>query len=146
MAELQTNKEHFHHVSIMVVDDDALVRSIMVEYLQAFGFTRITAPEQSSQAVRMLLDQKLPFDLILSDWQMPGVDGLELLRLTRKISYRQETKFIMITSQVMEEKEKIARARAEGVDSYIVKPFKGRLLHEKIWDVLGWSKNNVPTG
>ena len=123
---------------VLVVEDDAMVRSIVVEYLQAFGFKRIVAAETSHQAVRMLNDPGEGFDLVLSDWQMPGVDGLDLLRLSRKIPFRQELKFIMITSQVPEERIKIARARSAGVDAYIVKPFRGRLLRDKIWEVLGW--------
>lgn len=123
---------------VLVVEDDAMVRSIVVEYLQAFGFKRIVAAETSHQAVRMLNDPGESFDLVLSDWQMPGVDGLDLLRLSRKIPFRQELKFIMITSQVPEERIKIARARSAGVDAYIVKPFRGRLLRDKIWEVLGW--------
>ena len=138
MADLEKVMALPHHVSILVVEDDAMVRAIVVEYLQAFGFTRIHAPEQASVAARMLLDERLPFDLILSDWQMPDVNGLELLRLCKKLTCRKKTKFIMITSQIAEERTKIAKARAEGVDGYIVKPFNGVLLHEKIWSVLGW--------
>lgn len=123
---------------VLVVEDDAMVKSIVVEYLQAFGFKRIVAADSSHHAVRLLNDPAESFDLVLSDWQMPGVDGIDLLRLTRKISHRQELKFIMITSQVPEERIKIARARMAGVDAYIVKPFKGRLLRDKIWEVLGW--------
>ncbi|HVK62064.1 MAG TPA: response regulator [Bdellovibrionales bacterium] len=132
-----------HHVSIMVIEDDAMVRAIVVEYLQTFGFTRISAPDSSSEAVVSLLDEKLSYDLVLSDWQMPQVNGLEVLRLCKKLAHRRATKFIMITSQVPEEKDKIAKARAEGVDGYILKPFKGKLLRSKIWEVLGWRNASV---
>jgi DNA-binding response OmpR family regulator len=138
MAELEKLLDMPHHVSVMVVEDDAMVRSIIVEYLQTFGFTRITAPPDSSQAIVMLLDEKLPYDLVLSDWHMPDVNGLDVLKLCKKLTHRKNMKFIMITSQVAEEKNKIMRAKAEGADAYIIKPFKGKLLHEKIWSVLGW--------
>jgi two-component system chemotaxis response regulator CheY len=127
-----------HHVSIMVIEDDAMVRSIIVEYLQAFGFSRIKAPASSSEAVMALIDEKISYDLVLSDWQMPDVSGLELLKMSRKLWHLRKVKFIMITSQVPEEKEKIAKALALGVDGYILKPFKGKTLHAKIWEVLGW--------
>ena len=138
MDNVRRSSSLIERARILVVEDDAMVRSIVVEYLQAFGFKRIVAADSSRHAVRLLNDQGEGFDLVLSDWQMPGVDGLDLLRLSRKIPYRQAMKFIMITSQVPEERIKIAKARQAGVDAYIVKPFKGRLLRDKIWEVLGW--------
>ncbi len=138
MDNVRRSSSLIERARILVVEDDAMVKSIVVEYLQAFGFKRIVAADSSRHAVRLLNDQGEGFDLVLSDWQMPGVDGLDLLRLSRKIPYRQAMKFIMITSQVPEERIKIAKARQAGVDAYIVKPFKGRLLRDKIWEVLGW--------
>lgn len=141
MVDLTGNTEEtltIGRASVMVIEDDAMVRSILVDYLKSFGFVRIQAPEDSKSAVKMLLDHKMRVDLILSDWHMPAVDGIDILRLVRKLPVRTETKFIMITSQVAEEREKVARARAEGVDAYIVKPFKGQVLRDKIWAVLGW--------
>lgn len=125
-------------ISVLVVDDDAMVRSVLVEYLQAFGFTRIHDMKGGRQALKAINDGTIQVDLILADWQMPEIDGLQLLKLTRNNPMRKDVKFIMITSQVPEERIKITKARLAGVDAYIVKPFKGRMLREKIWDVLGW--------
>lgn len=132
-------------VSILVVDDDAMVRSVLIEYLMFFGFRRITDMSGGRAALKVLNDPQEKFDLVLADWQMPDVDGLALLRLTRNLAFRKETRFIMITSQVPEERIKIAKARLAGVDAYIVKPFNGQVLREKIWGALGWKNDGGQT-
>ncbi|MCM2282320.1 MAG: response regulator [Bdellovibrionaceae bacterium] len=142
MADIVDGQVEIATVSVLVVDDDAMVRSVLVEYLQSFGFVRIYDVKGGRQAMKLINDLSVPIDLILADWQMPEVDGLQLLKLTRNNPARKDVKFIMITSQVPEERIKITKARLAGVDSYIVKPFKGRLLHEKIWDVLGWKRED----
>lgn len=141
MVNLRDNAALISSISVLVVDDDAMVRNIICEYLRAFGFTDIVEAN-GRRAQQIINDTTAPIDLILSDWEMPEVDGLTLLRLTRKVPHRQSAKFIMITSQVPEERIKIIQARTAGVDAYIVKPFKGRLLREKIWSVLGWGSDS----
>lgn len=134
------------NIPILVVDDDAQVREIVVEYLKSFGFTRITHAKDSSQALKIVQDSKVPIELILSDWEMPEVNGLTLLKAVRKHPTRSQTKFIMVTSQRSMERFKITQAAQWNVDAYIVKPFRRHTLKDKIWDVMGWSEETKKTG
>lgn len=122
---------------VMVVDDDAMVRSIIIEYLQSFGFKRIAEFKDGAAAVRYLNDAKNIVHLVISDWEMPQVNGLTLLKAVRNHPKRRSIKFIMVTSQSSGEKFKVAQAAQYGVDAYIVKPFRGNVLQEKIMHVIG---------
>ncbi len=122
----------------MVVDDDAMVREIVVEYLKAFGFTNILEVRQSARALKHIQDVKEEMDLVISDWEMPDPCGVDLLRAIKKNPHREKVKFIMITSQKSMERVKIAQAASLGCDAYIVKPFRSKILKEKIYQVLGW--------
>ncbi|MCB0392648.1 MAG: response regulator, partial [Bdellovibrionales bacterium] len=96
MNQLQPANYNLH---ILVVDDDAMVRTVLVEYLVSFGFKNILQAKNVPQAIKYLQDPKVEVDLILSDWEMPGAKGLELLKVVRKSTHRKSTPFIMITSQ-----------------------------------------------
>lgn len=122
---------------ILVVDDDAMVREIVVEYLKSYGFTNIIEERNSVDALKLIQDRNEPIDLIVSDWEMPTPSGIDLLRTVRGLKHRAAVKFIMITSQKSMERIKIAQAASLGVDAYIVKPFRSQTLKEKVWEVLG---------
>lgn len=126
-------------INILVIDDDAMVRALIADYLRSFGFSRIREAADGNEAIKIVRDENQRLDLILSDWEMQGIDGLDVLKAVRKIPFRRETGFIMITSQTPQERQKITWARHWKVSSYIVKPFRGDVLKEKIWSVLGWS-------
>lgn len=126
------------NLCILVVDDDAMVRTVLVEYLMSFGFTHILQAKNVPQAVKYLQDPKMQVDLILSDWEMPGAKGLELLKVVRKSSHRKNTPFIMITSQESIERFKITQAAQWRVTEYMVKPFTSDLLKNRIWKVMNW--------
>lgn len=127
------------NINVLVVDDDAMVRAVICDYLQSFGFRNLQEAANGAEALKIVRDTRNRIDLILSDWQMSGIDGLMVLKATRSMSERRYTRFIMITSQTPHEKQKIGWARDWRVSSYIVKPFNGKLLREKIWQVFGWS-------
>lgn len=126
------------NLAILVVDDDAMVKSIVVEYLQDMGFTNIVAAKKSAQALQLVQDNKNRIDLIISDWEMPEVSGLTLLKAVRNNSSRKQTPFILITSQRSMERFKITQAAQWAVDSYLMKPFRAELLKRKIFEVMGW--------
>lgn len=128
-----------YNMPILVVDDDAMVRDILVEYLKSYGFVRITEAASSTEALKTIQAAGEEIRLVLSDWEMPTPTGLDLLRALKANPNRQNTKFIMITSQKSVERIKIAQAASAGVDAYIVKPFRAGLLKEKIWAVMGWN-------
>lgn len=128
-------------LNIMIVDDDPVIRELLVEYLQSFGFKNFIQYGDGADAFRHLLDENSRVDLIISDWEMPKADGLTLLRGLRANKMRSETGFLMITSQSTDERNKILSAKKYNVDAYIIKPFRGDTLREKIFTVL-LSKNN----
>lgn len=116
----------------LIVDDDAQVRSIIAEYLQSFGFHRVLQVKDGQEALRYIHDNDQPLDIILSDWEMPRIDGLTLLKALRNQVGRKDTKFVMITSQASRERMKVSQAIQLRVDDYIVKPFAGDVFRKKI--------------
>jgi DNA-binding response OmpR family regulator len=131
-----SNMMKLERMNILVVDDDDVVRQIIVEHLTSFGFKNFLEARDGSEAFRFIVDQIQRIDLIISDWEMPRTDGLTFLRAVRAHKHRQETPFIMVTSQQSSEREKISSAKKHNVDSYIVKPFRGETLREKVFQVL----------
>lgn len=126
------------NLPVLLVDDDAMVRDILTEYLISFGFKNILPVKDARQGLKIINDVKVPIGLILSDWEMPGATGLTLLKAVRNHPLRAATPFIMITSQRSMERFKVAQAAQWHVDAYLVKPFTSDLLRDKIWSVLGW--------
>ncbi len=126
-------------INILVVDDDLMVLEVLVDYLKSFGFQNVTALHDSKKVLKNVQDPNLNYDLILSDWEMPGVSGLTLLQAVRKNDLRINTKFIIVTSQQSMERFKISRAAHWQVNAYIVKPFRSSVLKNKIWQVMGWA-------
>lgn len=123
-------------VFILIVDDDEVIRRIIIEHLVSFGFKNFIEARDGAEAIRHVVDQTQRIDLVISDWDMPRADGLTFLRAIRSYKHRTETPFIMITAQQTNERTKIAMAKKHDVDSYIVKPFRGDVLREKVFAVL----------
>lgn len=121
---------------VLIVDDDEVVRKIIVEHMQGFGFKNFIEARDGAEAFRFVQDPVQRLDLILCDWEMPRTDGLTLLRALRASKHRVDTPFIMITSQQSQERMKISKAKKHEVSSYIVKPFRGEVLKEKVFSVL----------
>ncbi len=124
------------HMIVLVVDDDDIVRKIIVEHLSSFGFRHFLEARDGSEAFRFVVDRIQRIDMIISDWEMPRTDGLTFLRAVRAHKHREDTPFIMVTSQQSHERMKISNAKKHQVDSYIVKPFRGDTLREKVFQVL----------
>jgi two-component system, chemotaxis family, chemotaxis protein CheY len=129
-------------IPILLIDDDAMVRGILIEYLHSFGFKRVIDTKDPQKALKIIQDPKIQIALILSDWEMPGLTGLTLLRAVRNAPHRRHTKFIMITSQQSMERFKVTQAAQWRVSSYMVKPFQAEALKERIFEVLGWEDTN----
>ncbi len=127
----------YKDLSILVVDDDAMVRNILIQFLTKFGFKEIIECKDGKDALKVVQDSDIKLDLVISDWEMPQADGLTVLKAIRKNPRRGTTKFIMVTSQGSRERIKITQAARWKVDAYLVKPFKGEMLKEKLVDVLG---------
>ncbi|OFZ79078.1 MAG: hypothetical protein A2583_09455 [Bdellovibrionales bacterium RIFOXYD1_FULL_53_11] len=122
----------------LVVDDDHEARATAVEYLKALGFERISQAVDGREALR-LLERDQTINFVISDWDMPNVDGLSLLQEVRMNPMRAEMPFLIMTSPVSQEAEKIVLAAENLVNAYIIKPFRSELLKEKIGRLLEMS-------
>ena len=135
-----------YDIPILLIDDDAMVRSVLLEYLQSFGFRHIIDTKDPEKALKLIKDAKVPIGLILSDWEMPGLSGLTLLKAARNCAHRKRTKFIMITSQQSMERFKVTQAAQYRVSSYLIKPFQADILKKRIWKVMGWEWDEQQAG
>lgn len=113
---------------VLVVDDSAVMRQIIKKNLKELGFTDLTEAEDGAAGLKAAGDGA--FDLIVSDWNMPNMTGLEFLKAVRADGGLKGVAFIMVTSEA--DKEKIMEAVQAGVNQYIVKPFNAVQLEEKI--------------
>ena len=122
-------------VSILVVDDVNTMRVQVKELLKSFGFCKITVAT-SGQEAQGLLDsgQAGRFHLILADWQMTPIDGLELLKYARNVPGYKDVAFIMVTAE--NTKDRVVEAIKSGVDDYLVKPLTMEQIQNKVYAVL----------
>lgn len=114
--------------SVLVVDDDEKTRKIIIKLLAALGFLKISEASDGLEAFDLLNTDN--FDLILSDWDMPTMNGLELLKRIRADEKLQTKPFIMITEDTS--KDSLITAAREKVSQYISKPFTAQSLQKKI--------------
>jgi two-component system chemotaxis response regulator CheY len=115
-------------VKILLVDDQPLIRKIVRDILAQLGYMNVEEAENGQDALEKLKAKK--FDLIFLDWNMPVMQGIDVLRELRKMPAYKDTPVIMLTAEA--EKEKVITAIQEGVTNYIVKPFKPATLKEKL--------------
>jgi len=115
-------------IKILLVDDQPLIRKIVRDILAQLGYMNIEEAENGQDALEKLKAKK--FDLIFLDWNMPVMQGIDVLRELRKMPAYKDTPVIMLTAEA--EKEKVITAIQEGVTNYIVKPFKPATLKEKL--------------
>ena len=130
-------------LAILLVDDDAMVRSIVSEYLENIGFNNVYAAIDGKEAKKIIENEEYAIDLIISDWEMPEVSGLALLKAVRSSENRGPTPFIMVTSQRSMERFKISQAAQWQVNAYILKPFRQNDLRKKIWEVMEWDEEEA---
>lgn len=124
------------HLNVLVVDDDDMIRAIIIQLLGPIGFNKFIEASNGTEAHKIMLDPLQRVDLIICDWEMPKTDGLTFLRAVRALRNRGSTPFIMVTSQQSQERLKISKAKRHEVDAYIVKPFRADTLREKVFQVL----------
>jgi CheY-like chemotaxis protein/Flp pilus assembly protein TadD len=118
----------------LVVDDDKGARQIVVDYLKSFGYRNILEAKDGGEALQYLRSEKI--DFVISDWEMPTANGIELLRALKTDPKLNGIPFVMVTSPVSQEKLKIEDAAAAKVDGYVIKPFRSDVLKEKIDQIL----------
>ena len=119
-------------MKILVVDDYATMRRIVRNLLTQIGFSDIEEAGDGVTALAKLRESK--FGLVISDWNMEPMTGIQLLREVRADSKLKALPFIMITAE--SKTENVVAAKAAGVSNYIVKPFNAETLRGKIEKVL----------
>ena len=115
-------------MKILVVDDFSTMRRIVKNILRQLGFVNIVEADDGATAVSLLERERV--DLIISDWNMPNMTGIDLLRHVRSSEELKEIPFLMVTAEAQQ--ENIIEAVKAKVSNYIVKPFTADTLNEKI--------------
>lgn len=118
----------YKDMTVLVVDDFATMRRIVRNILRDLEFKKILEAEDGTAAVDILKTQKV--DLIISDWNMPKMTGLELLKWVRSNEDTKDIPFLMVTAEA--QKENVIEAVKAKVSNYIVKPFTAQTLAEKL--------------
>ena len=117
--------------NILVVEDSKFQSEIFAFYLNQMGFENVTQARDGNEALNLIL--KDSFDLIISDWEMPNMDGLELLKNIKKTPSCKDIPFIMIT--ILEDADSNREAMNAGASDFIVKPADPDILKEKLGKV-----------
>ena len=116
----------------LVVDDFAPMREIIRKVLQEMGYEHIQEANDGAAAFPLLLAQQ--FDLLITDWNMPKLPGIELLRAVRAEPKLAALPVLMVTAEV--KREQIIAATQAGVNGYIIKPFTAQALAAKVQKIL----------
>jgi two-component system chemotaxis response regulator CheY len=119
-------------IKILVVDDFATMRKVIRNLLKQVGYLNIIEAEDGVVALRLLKSQKIA--LVISDWNMPNMTGLDLLKAVRADEELKKTPFLMVTAEALQ--DNVIAAVKAGVNNYIVKPFTAEVLNEKITKIL----------
>ena len=116
-------------MKILLVDDSATMRRIQKTQLNNLGISDIVEAGDGSQALE-ILQQNMPIDVIMLDWNMPVMDGYTFLTKVREDATYKSVKIIMCTSE--SEKSRVVDALKAGANNYLVKPFTPDALKEKL--------------
>lgn len=116
------------NMKILVVDDFSTMRRIVRNLLKELGFSNVHEAEDGVDALRKLRVE--PFDFVVSDWNMPNMTGIDLLREIRKDAALKHLPVLMVTAEA--KKENIIEAAEAGASGYVVKPFTAITLDEKL--------------
>ncbi len=117
-----------YKIKILIVDDFSTMRRITKNILRQLGFENTEEAEDGIQAFMKLKTEG--FGFVISDWNMPNKDGLELLKSVRADPQLKDIPFLMVTAEA--EKDKVIEAIKAGVNNYIVKPYTAEVLKEKM--------------
>ncbi len=115
-------------MSVLVVDDFATMRRIISNVLKQLGFENILEAEDGTKALQIMETEKV--DFVITDWNMPQMSGLDLLKAIRASEDKKDIPVLMVTAEAMQ--ENIMKAAQAGVNNYIIKPFDAKTLSDKI--------------
>jgi two-component system, chemotaxis family, chemotaxis protein CheY len=119
-------------MNILVVDDFSTMRRIVKNLLHELGYPNVQEADDGNTALPMLKTGK--FDFLITDWNMPGMPGLDLLKNVRADAELGKMPVLMVTAEA--KREQIIEAAQAGVSGYVIKPFTGATLKEKIDKIL----------
>ncbi|SFM39727.1 two-component system, chemotaxis family, response regulator CheY [Ectothiorhodospira mobilis] len=124
------NREAFvnKNMKILIVDDFSTMRRIIKNLLRDLGYNNTAEADDGNTALPML--QNGNYDFLVTDWNMPGMPGIDLLRAVRADPRIKDLPVLMVTAEA--KREQIIEAAQAGVNGYIVKPFTAETLREKI--------------
>jgi len=116
------------NMKILIVDDFSTMRRIIKNLLRDLGFTNTQEADDGLTALPML--KSGDFDFLVTDWNMPGMTGIDLLKAVRADDKLSATPVLMVTAEA--KRDQIIEAAQAGVNGYVVKPFTAQALKEKI--------------
>ena len=120
------------NLNFLVVDDFSTMRRIIKNLLHDLGYVNVTEADDGNTALPLLKGGN--FDFLITDWNMPGMPGLELLKLVRADARLGKMPVLMLTAEA--KREQIVEAVQAGVSGYVIKPFTAVTLKEKIDKIL----------
>ncbi len=127
---------------VLIIDDMQAIRELVKKHLRGFGFQNITEAVDGEEGLFLLTQHQLkgqPFQLVISDWNMPKIEGVDLLKLVRAKPEFLNLPFLLLTSE--SERDQVTEAVLAGVSQYVVKPFSAKTLEDKLRVV--WQKHNA---
>ena len=116
----------------LVVDDYLSMRRMVKSVLKDLGYSNVAEADDGSTALPLLCNGE--FDFLITDWNMPGMPGLELLKAVRANDRLAKLPVLMVTAEA--KREQIVEAVQAGVNGYIIKPFTAEVLKEKLAKIL----------
>jgi two-component system chemotaxis response regulator CheY len=116
------------NLRVLLVEDDMFAQRLATSVLRQLGVNNLTVVKDGQAAIDLLGETELKFDLIISDWNMPNVTGLDLLKHVRRTW--ENMPFLMLTGNANE--DFVITARNNKVDAYVIKPFSAAQLQQKI--------------
>ena len=116
------------NMKILIVDDFSTMRRIVRNLLKQLSFNNVDEAEDGTVALEKIKSGS--YDFVITDWNMPNMNGLELLKAIRSDDALKDLPVLLITAEA--EKENVVLAAQAGVNDYIVKPFTGDVLQQKI--------------
>lgn len=116
------------NMKILIVDDFSTMRRIIKNLLRDLGFTNTQEADDGNSALPLL--KASDFDFLITDWNMPGMTGIDLLKAVRADDKLKSLPVLMVTAEA--KREQIIEAAQAGVNGYVVKPFTAQALKEKI--------------
>ena len=119
-------------IRILVVDDQMTMRQINLDMLSNLGFKNLTEADDGTTALALLNERE--FDLVVTDWNMPGMQGIDLLKAIRADSRMSGLPVILVTAEA--KRDQIMAAAQAGVNGYVVKPFNAAKLKETMDKVI----------